>query len=203
LLLAAIAAVSGCAYESQYLAPLDGRARAVWQDNNVVVDLAGAPASAGCVDELRAWSQKGTLRLKSGDLKRDTPIPPRLDVAPSVAFWVPVYFGPPLVAPAPLVPPVPPHPVSFSPSLALAGAVSGSAPASGSTGGGGGGSGGDGKGIAEVLAVIALIILPALDIAIAAATPENDRSPEAIDQVNVYNDLARSGGTPCNYAAPP
>src|SRR5215467_1387889 len=86
--------VLGCAYDSQYVAPNDGRARAVWKEDNVVVELAGAPVSDACLEQLRAWSDNGTLRLSSGDVKRDVALPPRLAIEVSRPFWIPVYFGP-------------------------------------------------------------------------------------------------------------
>lgn len=47
-------------------------------------------------------------------------------------------------------------------------------------------------------AVIALVVLPIVDIAIAASDPEDDDiSSLSIDTVNAYNDLARTPGSPC------
>ena len=54
-----MASVLGCAYESQYVLPSDGRARAVWKNDNVVVETAGAPLSDACFEQLRAWSVNG------------------------------------------------------------------------------------------------------------------------------------------------
>ena len=200
--LAAQLALPACAYESSYAAPRDGRARAVWKGNDVTVDLGDAPASDACQEQLRAWSASGRLRLVTGDVKRDQPPPNRLIVDGGAAFWVPVYYGPAIVPPGPglvlhpkvvfapaLPPPVIVPPIVHAPSAGSVGTVSG----------GSGGSGDLGK-LFVIMAVIALVVLPIVDIAVAAATPENDRSSDAIDQVNVFNDLARSSGSPCTYA---
>jgi hypothetical protein len=201
-LLLGLVATPGCAYESTYVAPNDGRARAVWKNDNVVVDLAGAPATDFCLEQLRAWSESGRLRLSTGDVKREAPTPARVRMAPSVGFWVPIYFGTALVARGPGLVPILPQPVLFSPSLALAGAVAHSTGGGATMGGGGSsGSGGDFGKLALVLAVVALVVLPIVDLAVAVATPENDRSTDAIDQVNVLNDLARTPGSPCAYGS--
>jgi hypothetical protein len=189
----------GCSYESQYVARNDGRARAVWKDNNVVVDLGGAPISDACVEQLRAWSVNGALRLSSGDFKRNVRLPRRFVPEMSRGFWIPVYFGPPIVAPSAFVAPSLLRPPLFVPVLGApsvvrsAGGVAATAgvvvPGSGS------------RELEEALAVIALIVLPAVDIGLAVATPEDERSSDAIDQVNVFNDLARTTGTPCSYGS--
>ena len=60
------------------------------------------------------------------------------------------------------------------------------------------GSGGDlFKGAIFAMA-IAVVVLPIVDIAIAAWDPEDDGvSSLSIDTVNAYNDLNRTGGSPC------
>jgi hypothetical protein len=188
-----------CAYESAYVAPVDGRARPVWKGSDVVVDLAGAPVSDVCFEQLRAWSSSGRVRLITGDVKRDTPPPARFTPSPVVLFWVPVYYGPPIV---PGVVPLLRPPVLFSPSLALASAAFKPTGSSGSIGGGGGGSSDFGKALV-ILAVIALVVLPIVDLAVAVTPPESERSSDAIDQVNVFNDLARWPGSPCAYGGAP
>lgn len=180
----------GCAYESQYAPPPDGRARAVWQNDNVAVHLGAQPVTQQCLDILRQWSADKRLRLAAGYVPQDRPPAGQElhgDPAVFVGFWVPVYYGPPiLLPPAPHLTPIPPH-------VAVGGGF-------GSLGGGG--SSGDlGKALA-VLAVIALIVLPIVDVAVASATPENDKSSDAIDQVNVFNDYARVGNTPCSLWGP-
>jgi len=197
--LATVLALPACAYESTYVAPNDGRARAVWKNDNVVVELAGAPATESCLEQMRAWSMSGRLRLSTGDVQRDLPPPARVRLAPTVGFWVPVYYGAPLIVRGPGVVPFLPQPVLFSPSLAVATAIARpSAPGAGSSFHTSG-SGGDFGKLALVLAVVALLVLPIVDIAVALATPEDERSNEAIDQVNVLNDLARTPGSPCAY----
>jgi hypothetical protein len=197
--LAATLAQPGCAYESAYVAPLDGRARLVWKGNDVVADLAGAPAGQACLEQLAAWSPSGHLRFSSGDIKLEAPRPDRLVVSPAVAFWVPIYFGAPIIAPAPGIVPLLPQPVLFAPSLALPGVLGRSAVAGGAAVGGGANL--DLGKFAVALAVIALVVLPIVDISVAAEAPEGSRSSEAIEQVNVFNDLARSAYTPCTYGA--
>jgi hypothetical protein len=62
---------------------------------------------------------------------------------------------------------------------------------------------GDGKALV-VLAVVALIVLPIVDVSLALANPESaKRSSQSIDQVNAWNDLARTPGTPCSYEEGP
>src|SRR5260370_5790252 len=87
----------GCAYQSHYTAPLDGRARPVWTGSGVAVELAGAPLSDACAAQLGAFGSEGRIHLLTGELKPQ-PIGDsgRLRVAP--VGWVPVYFRAPLVA---------------------------------------------------------------------------------------------------------
>ena len=54
------------------------------------------------------------------------------------------------------------------------------------------------------VAVVALLILPALDLGLALYRPETERlAAQVTDQVNAYNDLARVPGTFCSYGALP
>ena len=49
-----------------------------------------------------------------------------------------------------------------------------------------------------ILAAVALVIMPAVALGLALSRPEDsDTNAEAIDQVNAYNDLLRSAGSPC------
>ena len=65
-----------------------------------------------------------------------------------------------------------------------------------------GGAGGIGRAMV-LLAAIALVVLPIVDLTLAVVPPETDRSTDAIDQVNVFNDLARVPGGPCVCAVVP
>jgi hypothetical protein len=190
----------GCSYQSHYTAPLDGRARAVWTGSDVAVELAGAPLADACAAQLGAFAREGRIHLLTGELKPITiGESDRVHVAPLV--WVPVYYGAPLIAVGGLPPPLP-HPPLFSPSLAVGAALVGASKAGAPSAGGGGGGGDLGK-IGAVVAVVAILVLPIVDLTIAVVPAENGtRSAEAIDQVNLYNDLARSAGSPCAYGAP-
>lgn len=180
---------AGCGYNSEYTPPLDGRARAVWRSNNVVLEPAGAPMPPSCTQEVMNLSATGRLR-----------VPPEY-ARPAGGYWTPRYYGPSIVVVAPGIVPVFPPPL-FLPTAFVAAPhpVAPAAPVLG-LGGLGGGGGDSGKALA-VLAVIALIVLPAVDIGLAAARPESpERSSQAIDQVNAFNDLSRTPGSPCSYEA--
>src|SRR5437868_14723019 len=92
-------AMSACAYSSQYAAPRDGRARAVWIGSDVAVELSGAPLPSACAAQLRAGSGSTVLRLVDGDL--DGPMADRIWPHAELALRVPFYWGGPIVA-APL-----------------------------------------------------------------------------------------------------
>ncbi len=188
----------GCSYPSQYVPIPDGRARVVWRDTDVAIDLTRPDASPECLTLVRA----GGLTLKAPD-----------------GYWVPRYYGPQLVVVEHGVPPLLPRPVLFSPSLELAKVIAGPqrwsmwagtgahiAPPPVSGGGGGvhiSGGGDSGKALV-ILAVIALVVLPTLDLALAIHRPESDGvAAQVTDQVNKYNDLARLPGTDCSYPEAP
>ncbi|HZS37683.1 MAG TPA: hypothetical protein VFF06_12690 [Polyangia bacterium] len=190
VLVALALAAAGCGYTSEYAPPLDGRARPVWKDNNVVMELSGGGLTPACTDEIVATTQYKRLRLSSGDLRLDG------------GYWAPRYYGPQIVVITPgLAPPLPVVPL-FVPHLPVgAHATFVGAPGvrvNGGSGGGGGSSGGDAL---AKLAVIALVVLPAVALGLAIANPESStRSSQAIDEVNVYNDLVRSGQSACAQA---
>jgi len=172
----ALALACGCAYESQYAAPRDGRARALWVGEDVALDFGGATVTNACLEQLRAVSTDYRLHLAPGLLPTVRDAPPREHhgvVGARAGFWLPP------LRPAPSLPP-------RAPVVKV--------------------SRGDwccGKGIeALLLPFLALVVLPIVDVAVAAATPESTDSSDAIDQVNVYNDLARTTDTPCSDEAP-
>jgi hypothetical protein len=196
-----LAALSGCgSYISEYAPPADGRARAIWLDGKVVVDVAD-PVPAECAAEAGLYSNQPPSSYRSSS---------RTNVHVHGGFWVPVYFGPRIVvvrrgvAPAPHI-----HTVRRSPSSASIGGggsggsirkVSGSG---GSSSGGGGGGGDAGKVLLVSLAVIALLALPAIAVGLSVGRTEPERETAlAIDQVNAYNDLARTPGSPCAVFVP-
>lgn len=188
-----------CGYTSSYVPPLDGRARVVYRDSDARMETAGAALSDDCSAEVaEALGERPRRRLVRAPGEG----------APVVGtYWAPIYYGPSIVVVTPGVPPLLPTPPLYSPSLALARATSQGAlhlrsPSLGVSGGGGGGGmkldNGSGQ-LLVVLAVVALIVLPTIDVALALASPESSSvSSSAIDRVNAYNDLARTPGTACS-----
>jgi hypothetical protein len=190
----------GCGYASQYVPIPDGRARVVWRDTDVAMDVSRPDATPEC------WTAARTPGLVLRP--------------PDGGYWVPRYYGPALVVVHHGVPPVLPRPVLFSPSLELVRAIAGPprwgswagagvqvAPPSGVRGGdlrlsSGGGS--DGGKLLVILAVIALIVLPPLDLTLALYRPESEaNAAEVTDRVSLYNDLSRASGTACSYPVAP
>ena len=190
-----VALLASCAYPSAYVAPRDGRARAVWTGSDVAVELSGGPLGDACAAQLRAWSGQGVVHLVTGDLGGTRASHPWMTNA-ALGFWIPVYFGPALVPLAPGIPPPLLHPVIFFPPPVLAPPVLGTRPIVPSLR-----PAPDVGKAAVVLAVLALAVMPVVDVLLATLPPERERSSEAIDQVNVYNDLARSPNSPCAYPA--
>jgi hypothetical protein len=209
--------LGACSYSSRYAPPADGRARVVWTGSDVALDVSRPDAPPGCAEQLKLMSGTMQLHLSPSSVLPATaasePVGPVRMVGPSGGFWVPRYYGPRLI----VVGGAPPilHPVVFSPSLTLARAFASSFASSGSVhvpapssggfrlGGGSGGSGDAGK-VLVYVAVIMLLILPALDLGLALYRPETERlAAQVTDQVNAYNDLARTFGTFCSYGALP
>lgn len=197
-----------CGYQSEYVAPADGRPRVVWgPDDDPVVEVAGNAPSPECGAVLRQVTGRSLMRLSQGRIELpETPVRP-YSLGVSGGYWTPRYYGSPIVVAHPGVVPLF-RPPFFSPSLTVARIAMSSG--GGLRGGGGGlrlgGGNSDGLGKAAVLLlVIAATALPAIDIGLAASTPESrSKSSEAIDLVNGYNDLLRSSGTACSvYAAAP
>jgi hypothetical protein len=186
-----LAVLSGCGgYQSDYVPLEDGRARAVWRDDRLALEIGGSisPECAAAIGD----PSGSTRYVRSG---------------PSGNVWVPVYFGPRIVvvrsgfAPAPRRSAyVGSHPTI--PDLKSGGVGSPSISGGGSGGGGssgGGGGGGDlGKAVV-VLAVVALVVLPAVALGLALGRPEPEREvATVIDRTNLYNDLSRTPGSPCS-----
>ncbi|HLM74431.1 MAG TPA: hypothetical protein VK459_17115, partial [Polyangiaceae bacterium] len=121
-------------------------------------------------------------------------------------FWVPMYFGPRIVVVHRGVAPTPRVRAtrvgaggggSGVKAVRHGGGGGGGSIAGGGSSGGGGGGGDIGKG-AVVLAVVALIALPAIAIGLSLGRTEDEKGTAlAIDRVNAYNDLARTPGSPC------
>jgi hypothetical protein len=194
---ASLAALSGCgSYLSDYVPPDDGRARAVWRDGKVVMEGA-EEMPAACAAEIGFQTNEPPPPYTGGS-----------SVRVHGGFWVPVYFGPRIVVVHRGVAPSPPRYRAPRVGVVSGGSSGGSSVKGGSGGfgggstsggGGGGGGGGDiGKG-AVVLAVVALIALPAIALGLSLGRTEDEKGTAlAIDQVNAYNDLARTPGSPCS-----
>lgn len=170
------------------------------------------PLPPACASDIRFYSKDHPPSYSSSR---------RSHVYVSGGYWVPVYYGPRIVvvhrhvAPEPHIHHHHGHAV-HRPATPTSGGGSGGgigtpvAGGGGSSGGGGkttgsssgGGSGGGGDGdlgkAAVVLAVIALLALPAIAIGLSAGRTEDETDAAlAIDRVNAYNDSARTPGTPC------
>ncbi|WP_437732082.1 hypothetical protein [Sorangium sp. So ce1335] len=197
----ALAALSGCgSYVSEYVPPPDGRARPVYRDGAVAMELSGAIPE--CLSD------------EPGSGEALPPYPARTSRAPvrvSGAFWVPVYFGPPIVVERRGVAPPPPHlhrhgpDVVRTPASPAKGGKSGgtTASGSGSSSGGDNGAGSAAAVVLATLAVVALVALPPIAVGLSVGSPERDKdSSLALDQINAYNDLARTPGSPCALPAP-
>lgn len=180
---------TGCGYSSQYVPLADGRARPVWSDKDVRLWDGGRPLSAECVGNVAWATGTRTLRLLGGDVDMVQPQAPATPVAgpQGGVHFVPVLVGPPILLP-PLPPPLPP------PGLGPVhhGARAGGAHLPRSS------LDSELAKVLTVMAVVALVVLPAVDVALAASHPESgERSSDAIDQANALNDLGRTRGTAC------
>jgi hypothetical protein len=185
--LATAAALLGCTgYSSEYVPLADGRARPVYRDDTLVMEVGGR-VTAACADAIADPRLPGAgsgVSVRSGS-----------------SVWIPVYYGPRIVVVGGVAP---------SPRRAVyTGASPNLTGVSGRPGGGSGSSGGGGLGKLDkeaivIVAVIALVALPAITFGLALGRPEpEDQVANVIDRVNLYNDLARSPGTPCSiYGAP-
>lgn len=164
----------------------DGRARAVYRNDELVMEVGGG-VSPECADAIR----------NTGGL----PSSAYVSAHAGGHVWVPIYYGPRIIvvnrgfAPPPRRAAV----AGTRPNLNGPGVSSlggGGSTSSGSSGGSF--SGGDLKEAAVVLAVIALIALPAITIGLAVGRPEPEAEVASVmDRVNLYNDMARTPGSPC------
>jgi hypothetical protein len=195
LAVASLAALSGCgSYISDYVPPDDGRARAVWRDGKV--EMEGADLSGACAAEIGFQTNEPPPPYTGGSTVRV-----------HGGFWVPMYFGPRIVVVHRGVAPTPRVRAtrvgaggggSGVKAVRPGGGGGGGSIAGGGSSGGGGGGGDIGKG-AVVLAVVALIALPAIAIGLSLGRTEDEKGTAlAIDRVNAYNDLARTPGSPCS-----
>lgn len=210
-----LGAAGACSYHSEYVAPQDGRPRVVFEGSDTHVELAGAMPTEDCGLALKHVSGQSSFGTGQGLVE----LPDRQ--APSYGgplvvtggYWAPRYYGPSIYVVSPgFAPRFLRPPIFFSPSMMIARAAmprlsvwrpgmplrigSGGSVGGGSIGRGGGGDLGKG---ALVLAILALSIIPAIDIGLAAGRPESaSTSARSTDIVNAYNDLMRSPGSPCS-----
>lgn len=223
--LAGLCLLTACGYTSQYQAPADGRARVVWgPGDDPIVELSGSLPDTMCAMTLQQITGHREMYTTQGSVALPSPpSPENYSLAVSTGYWVPRYYGSPIVVFRPGLAPFLPRPPLFSPSLAITEAILrsrgpsggiggiGAAPSisggrGGSVGGLRSGGGGSGRldGAAMVLVALAVMALPAIDIGLAASTPESSsKSARAIDLVNAYNDMMRSPGAPCSTFQPP
>lgn len=213
-----LGAAGACSYHSEYIAPQDGRPRVVFEGSNPHVELAGAALTEECGMAIKQLSGHNSFGTGQGLVEfPDREAPRYIGGGPLIVtggYWVPRYYGPSIYVGSPgLVPRFLRPPIFFSPSMMIARAAVprisvwrpgmpvriGGGGGGGSIGrSGGGGSGDLGKG-ALLLAIVALTIIPAIDIGLAAGRPESaSTSSTSTDVVNVYNDLMRSPGSPCS-----
>ncbi|WP_437620650.1 hypothetical protein [Sorangium sp. So ce1151] len=199
----ALAALSGCgSYISDYVPPPDGRARPVYRDGAVVMEIGGSTPACLSGEEGPGGALPSYLDQASGGPAQPAP------VRFSGGFWVPIYFGPRIVVEGRGVAPPPPHLHRPGPGVARSPASpSRGVPSRPSGSSGSAPSGGDGAEAASVLlatfAVVALVALPPIAVGLSVGRPEREKDTAlALDHVNAFNDLARTPGSPCAVAAP-
>lgn len=212
---AGVAGSTGCGYRSSYVPVNDGRARVIWgPDNEATVAAMGSTISPECSSEIRRLTDQryDVVRLADGSSLNLVAARPYVgSYQMSREVWTPRYYGAPIVIVNPGIAPPFVRPPLFLPSLVgrpiffpthIAAGPGFSGPAF-RTGGGGGsfGGGSGGKGAEYLLAIaviIAVSVLPAVDLGLSASTPESSaRASSATDVVNALNDLARTPGSPC------
>lgn len=193
--------VSACSYESVYVAPRDGRARVVWKDNAPTVELAGSPYNDGCGSELQALSGYHSMATTEGSIVFNDAT--RSLTAPTLSggYWVPRYYGPPIIVVTPGLVPRLLAPPLFLPRLSPSVAITRAALGGGFGGGSFRGGSGSGKGLGYLMIaalIVAVVALPAVDIGFAASSPQSaGTASKAIDLANLYNDLVRSERSAC------
>lgn len=186
---AAMAALTACAYNSDYVPPVDGRARIVAINGTA---QALVPALPSCVEAMESALEAGA-----------PPVPEPL-LAPAPATYVEVALAQPDPGHAPPHlrahgPPVHP-PRSVHPSRP----VHAARPAARHSAGRAVSSMSENENLAIVAAVMALVTLPAVAVALASAQPgDPSEIADAIDRVNAFNDLSRLPGSPCAPPPPP
>lgn len=193
LVIVAVLSGEGCSYSSLYVSPADGRARTVWRENNVVVDLSSGLASDVCLYQVGAATHTSRFYLMDERLEL-APVSSPYPVAMLDDFWIPVFYGSPILASRavierPAVVFAPPRGRTVAPPPSRSNVASES-------------KHGDSESRAFTAAAIAaLVILPIVDLVLAINRPESStRSAQAIDQVHAYNDFARTRGSPCSPA---
>jgi hypothetical protein len=185
--------LSGCAgYVSDYVPPDRGRARLLFRDTEAIASL--PPVDRTCLREVEGDSEGPSYRIVRGG------------GGARIVYWVPVHHGP-----APHL-----HPGEraasggrrqfASPGMRGSGGrvhSGGSHSSSNSGSSSGGGGGGDVGKAVVVLAVLAIVVLPVVTFSLALGTPESEPNmSRSIDRVNLFNDLARSPGSPCAEPEP-
>jgi hypothetical protein len=188
-------ALTGCMhYRSDYVAPADGRARAVWSAGGIVmkgatptpVCRAEILAATGGLKEPSGWTDGSSSPSSSLNLRM------RLDRVPVIRLRD---------APG----------VGSLRRLALPSARSSGGHFNlGGRGFGGhggfsfGGGHGGGKEMVIIVVVVVMVVLPIVAISMAVSDPEpEEASADTIDQVNAYNDMAALEGSPCAPAELP
>lgn len=78
----------GCVYTSEYTPLQDGRARVIWQDNRLVTVLSGAPLDAGCAREVEHLLRGQTLEFADAQVpKGGYSVPYRVRWLAHGEFW--------------------------------------------------------------------------------------------------------------------
>lgn len=186
---AALAALTACAYTSDYVPRADGRARVVMRDGTA---QALVPAPPMCLAAVEAAVEAGAIAPPP-----PPGAPPEVFVEVALSHPHPVHLSAASGAhgtPGPRLHPAAPAPRPTHPSRPAVGHSAGHAASKLS----------ESKDLAVVVAVMALVTLPIVAVALASAEPgDSDETAAAIDRVNAFNDLSRIPGGPCAPPPPP